>query len=84
MLGLQLVWSTEMAYASPYLLSLGTSGLLSPCDVKPAYAMYTLRMLLRVHIDALAGLSKAGMSAVFLAGPLSGAYSALWTLQHDS
>ena len=24
MLGLQLVWSTEMAYASPYLLSLGT------------------------------------------------------------
>lgn len=23
MLGLQLVWSTEMAYASPYLLSLG-------------------------------------------------------------
>lgn len=40
MFGLQLVWSTEMAYASPYLLSLG--------------------------------LSKAGMSAVFLAGPLSG------------
>jgi hypothetical protein len=23
MFGLQLVWSTEMAYASPYLLSLG-------------------------------------------------------------
>ncbi|CAD6566115.1 MAG: hypothetical protein CYPHOPRED_000358 [Cyphobasidiales sp. Tagirdzhanova-0007] len=40
LLGLQFVWSTEMAYASPYLLSLG--------------------------------LSKAGMSAVFLAGPLSG------------
>ncbi|KAL4076685.1 major facilitator superfamily domain-containing protein [Scleroderma yunnanense] len=40
LLGVQVLWSVEMSYASPYLVSLG--------------------------------LSKSGMAAVFLAGPLSG------------
>lgn len=71
MFGLQLVWSTEMAYASPYLLSLGGSAVNLPLYIEKV-SQRRIHVIHPRHFNILPGLSKSGMSAVFLAGPLSG------------
>lgn len=80
MFGLQLVWSTEMAYASPYLLSLGKLCTQSKRMIGLRSLLSADYSLLRLSLPWMRftiGLSKSGMSAVFLAGPLSGNVDAL-------
>lgn len=73
MLGLQLVWSTEMAYASPYLLSLGARSYQPAPQATNRLTCCPIILVLPRRVTCTpTGLSKAGMSAVFLAGPLSG------------